>query len=427
MRYSHTMNASSSAHTELQQQYDAFKALNLNLNMQRGQPSDADLDLSNGLLNAVGPDDTVTPSGLDVRNYGGGVAGLPEARELFAEVLGVRPNEVMVGNNASLELQAHVLSWALLRGLKDSPAPWVGQKPKMIVTVPGYDRHFTLLETLGFGLESVDMTPDGPDMDAVERLVRDPSVKGILFVPTYSNPTGDTLSDANARRLAQMETAAPDFTIFADDAYRIHHLYDDPLTPPNLLQTCKDAGHPDRVYVFASTSKVTFGGAGLGFLATSEANVQYLSKLLGTQTIGPNKLEQYRQVKFLRSYSGGVAGLMRDHAALLAPKFEAVQEVLERDLGGSGLATWTVPKGGYFVTLETTKPVADRVVELAGAAGVSLTPAGATHPGGRDPHNSILRLAPTRPPVDEVRRALEVVAVCVGLASAEYEARKVGE
>ena len=259
-------------------------------------------------------------------------------------------------------------------------------------------------------------------MDAVERLAAsDPSVKGILFVPTYSNPTGDTLSAANARRLAEMQTAAPDFTIFADDAYRIHHLVENHPAPPNLLQACKEAGHGDRVYVFASTSKVTFGGAGLGFLATSEANVQRLSKLLGTQTIGPNKLEQYRHVKFLRSYLGGVAGLMRDHAALIAPKFAAVQEVLERDLSGSGLAEWTQPKGGYFVTLETVQPVAARVVELAGRAGVSLTPAGATHPGGRNPENSTLRLAPTRPPVEEVRRAMEVIAVCVRLASAEYE------
>ncbi len=416
------MNAS---RTQLREQYEALKALNLNLNMQRGQPSDADLDLSNDLLNAVGPDDTVTPSGLDVRNYGGGVAGLPEARALFAEVLNVSPNEVIVGNNASLELQAHVLSWALLRGLKDSSAPWVGQDPKIIVTVPGYDRHFTLLETLGFALEPVKMTADGPDLDAVERSVQDPSVKGILFVPTYSNPTGDTLSEANAKRLAAMPTAAPDFTIFADDAYRIHHLYENHDTPPDLLQACKDAGHPDRVYVFASTSKVTFGGAGLGFLATSEANVAYLSRLLSTQTIGPNKLEQYRHVKFLRGYPGGVAGLMRDHAENIAPKFTAVQEVLERDLGGSGLAEWTQPRGGYFISLETTRPVAARVVELAGEAGVSLTPAGATYPGGRDPENSILRLAPTRPPVEEVRRATEVLAICIKLASAEYEVQRV--
>ena len=409
--------------SEPRETYLAFKALGLNLNMQRGQPSDADLDLSNSLLTAVLPDDTVTPSGLDVRNYGGGVAGLPEARALFGEVLNAAPSEVMVGNNASLELQSHVLIWALLRGLKDSPEPWAHGSPKMIVTVPGYDRHFSLLETLGFALEPVDMTPDGPDMDAVERLVRNPAVKGILFVPTYSNPTGDTLSEANARRLAEMSTAAPDFTIFADDAYRIHHLDDEHPAPPDLLQACKEAGHPDRVFVFASTSKVTFGGAGLGFLATSEANVQYLSKLLGTQTIGPNKLEQYRHVKFLRAYPGGISGLMRDHARLIRPKFRAVQEVLEHDLGGTGLATWTKPKGGYFVSLTTSRPVADRVVALAGEAGVALTPAGATHPGGHDPNNSTLRLAPTRPPVDEVRQAMEVVAACVKLASADYDAR----
>ena len=408
--------------TDLQEakaEFERFKAMGLSLNMQRGQPSDADFDLSNDLLQIVGSDDTVTPSGVEIRNYGGGIAGLNEARELFAEVLGVAPSEVIVGNNASLKLQSHVLMWALLRGLKDSSKPWVNETPRMIVTVPGYDRHFTLLQTLGFELETVAMTEDGPDMDSVERLAQDTSVKGILFVPTYSNPTGDTISGENTNRLAGLNAAAPDFTIFADDAYRVHHLTDTPHTPPNLLQACKDAGHPDRVYIFASTSKITFGGAGLGYMASSDANIAYISKLLGVQSIGPNKIEQYRHVKFLQQYPGGIKGLMKDHAKIIAPKFEAVYEVLERELGDTHLATWKKPDGGYFISLDTTKPVADRVVELAQEAGVSLTPAGATYPNGEDPDNSNIRLAPTRPPVEEVRQAMEVVATCIKLASAE--------
>lgn len=289
----------------------------------------------------------------------------------------------------------------------------------MIVTVPGYDRHFSLLTALGFKLLSVPMTPDGPDPDAVEALLRDDaSVKGMLFVPTYSNPTGDTTTPEVARRLVRVRAAAADFTLLADDAYRVHHLTDAHAEAPNLLAAAKEAGQPDRVIVFGSTSKMTLAGAGLGFMAASEATIGYLSELFSTQSIGPNKVEQYRHVRFLNAYPGGVAGLMRDHARILAPKFAAVQETLELELGGTGLASWTDPKGGYFVTLTTTKPVASRVVELAGELGVTLTPAGATHPEGKDPHDATLRLAPTRPPVDEVRLAMAVTALCVKLASA---------
>ena len=405
---------------ELQNAFNRFRAMNLKLDMQRGQPSDENFALSSELFTIVGPEDTLTPSGIDIRNYPGGVAGLPEARAVFAELLNVAPQEVIVGNNASLTLMGDVLSWALLRGLKHSHSPWVEQSPKIIVTVPGYDRHFSLLEALGFTLVSVPMTPDGPSVNAVQALVRDdPSVKGILFVPTYSNPTGDTTTAEVARQLVRVQAAAEDFTIFADDAYRVHHLTDDYDRAPDLLAAAKEAGHPDRVIVFGSTSKITLAGAGLGFMASSEANIAYLGKLFSAQSIGPNKVEQYRHVKFLNAYPGGVTGLMRDHARILAPKFAAVQEVLERELGGSGLASWTDPKGGYFVSLTTTKPVASRVVSLAQELGVTLTPAGATYPGGNDPHDANIRLAPTRPPVDEVRLAMEVVALCVKVASSE--------
>ncbi len=407
----------------LQEEYKAVQAMNLNLNMQRGQPSDADFDLSNAMLNILTEEDLVTPSGVALRNYPGGQTGLPEARKLFATILGVQPEEMIVGNNASLKLMSNTLMWALLRGLKDSKRPWVTQSPKMIVTIPGYDRHFSLLDALGFELVSVAITANGPDMAAVEKLAADdPAIKGIMFVPTYSNPTGDTVSDDTVRRLAGMKTAAPDFTIFADDAYRVHHLSDDPAEPLNLLRACEAAGNPDRVYLFGSTSKITFAGAGIGFMASSEANVAYLTKLTGFQSIGPNKIEQYRHVKFINSYPGGLVGLMRDHAANLRPKFEAVQEVLARELGNGRYATWTNPKGGYFVSLDTVCPVADRVVELAKGAGVALTPAGATYPHKKDPNNSNIRLSPSRPPVAEVAQAMEVVALCVKIATLEYDA-----
>ena len=363
--------------------------------------------------------------GLDLRNYPGGVAGLPSARALFAGYLDVKAENVLVWNNSSLELQGLVLTFALLHGVRGSTGPWLSQTPKMIVTVPGYDRHFLLLQTLGFELLTVDMQSDGPDVDAVERLAgTDPSVKGILFVPTYSNPGGETISLEKARRLAGLQAAAPDFTIFADDAYRVHHLVEeDRAEPVNFVVLARDAGYPDRAFVFASTSKITFAGAGLGFVASSEDNIRWLSKYLGAQSIGPNKVEQARHVKFLTEYPGGLEGLMRDHAAIIAPKFRAVDEVLRAELGEGGeYATWTLPKGGYFISLDTAEPVADRVVELAQAAGVSLTPAGATYPAGQDPHNRNLRLAPTRPPVEEVRTAMQVVAACIRLATEEYRA-----
>ncbi|GAA0500803.1 aminopeptidase [Deinococcus depolymerans] len=406
--------------------YEAVRAQGLKLNMQRGQPADADFDLSNGLLGALGENDTHM-DGLDLRNYPGGVAGLPSARALFGAYLDLKPENMIVWNNASLELQGYVLTFALLHGLRGGK-PWAGQAPKMIVTVPGYDRHFLLLETLGFELLTVDMQADGPDVDAIERLAAaDPSVKGVLFVPTYSNPGGETISAEKARRLTALRAAAPDFTVFADDAYRVHHLSPDPAAqdrPVNLVALCRDGGFPDRAFVFASTSKVTFAGAGLGFLGSSEDNVKWLSKYLNAQSIGPNKVEQARHVKFLQTYPGGLEGLMAAHAALIEPKFRAVNEVLSEELGTDGtFATWKNPRGGYFISLDTAEPVADRVVALADAVGVSLTPAGATYPGGKDPHNRNIRLAPTRPPVEEVYVAMRAVAACVRLATEEYRAR----
>lgn len=398
--------------------YEELAALGLQLNLQRGQPSDADFALSDGLLAAVSAGET-TMDGIDLRNYPGGVTGLPSARALFGRYLGVDAANIVVWNNSSLELQGLVLSAALLHGVRGSQRGWVHDRPKLVVTVPGYDRHFLLLETLGFELVAVDMRPDGPDVAAIEAAASDPRVKGVLFVPTYSNPGGEIISPDVARRLASLAAAADDFTIFADDAYRVHHL-GEPAETVNFVELCAAAGHPDRAFVFGSTSKITYAGAGLGFLGTSIDNVTWLARYLGAQSIGPNKVEQARHVRFLQGYPGGIDGLMRAHAAIIAPKFAVVDEVLAEELGTDGrYATWTTPRGGYFSSLFTTAPVAARVVELANAAGVSLTPAGATYPGGVDPHNRNIRIAPTRPPVEEVRTAMRVAAACVRLATEE--------
>ncbi|MDR1894567.1 MAG: aminotransferase class I/II-fold pyridoxal phosphate-dependent enzyme [Spirochaetales bacterium] len=408
---------------ELKDKFERCRSLGLKLNIQRGQPSPENLALSDPMLTILKPGETTTAQGIDLRNYPGGPAGLGEAREILSPLLGVRPEELMVGNNSSLKLLADLLKWALLAGLGDTPVPWVRGKPKILVPVPGYDRHFTLLDSLGFEMIPVPLEGDGPDLDRVEKIAAsDPEVKGLLFVPTYSNPTGETTSDEKIRRLAAMRCAAPDFTLFADEAYRIHHLYK-PGRPVrsalNLLSSCREAGNPHRAYLFGSTSKITFAGAGIGCLASGTENLARLSRLFGAEFIGPNKIEQYRHVLFLRSYPGGMEGLMKDHGAILRPKFEAAEGVLERELGGTGLARWTNPEGGYFINLTAAGPFARRTVALAEELGVSLTPAGAAFPHGRDPEDAHIRIAPTRPPVEEVVQAMEILCLCLKLASLE--------
>lgn len=407
-------------YNELRQQHQGFVDQKLTLNMERGQPADANFDLSLPILNAVNEKNFITDNGVDIRNYPGGVLGLAEAREVFCKQINVAPDEIILGNNSSLELMSRFLTWCLLRGTKNSKKGWVNDSPKLIVTVPGYDRHFLLAQELGYELLTVDMTVNGPDIDAVENLVaNDASVKGIFFVPTYSNPTGDTISQACAERLVTITAAAEDFTIFADDAYSVHHLTDEREPAPDLLSIAKKSGKEDRVILFGSTSKVTFASGGIGLAGMSVENIKYWSKALSVTTIGPNKSEQWRHVLFLREYPDGLEGLMRDHAKILKPKFDKVQEILNRELGNLNLATWTNPAGGYFVSLDTIAPIASRVVELAKEAGLALTPTGATFPQGIDPDNRNIRLAPTRPPVEEVELAMEIVACCIKLASAE--------
>ncbi|SFV04841.1 DNA-binding transcriptional regulator, MocR family, contains an aminotransferase domain [Methylobacterium sp. 174MFSha1.1] len=403
---------------DLQARYAALQGRGLKLDMTRGKPAPEQLDLSEGLAALPGNRDHRTEAGEDARNYGG-VQGLAEVRALFAPVLGAAPERIVVGNNSSLALMHDCIVYALLKGVPGGQRPWSKEEEiRFLCPVPGYDRHFALCETYGIGMVPVPMTADGPDMDVVEREARDPRVKGMWAVPQYSNPGGETYSDATVERLARMETGAPDFRLFWDNAYALHHLTERRPQLRNILDACTDAGHPDRAIVFASTSKVTLAGAGLAMLASSEANIRWYLGNAGKRTIGPDKLNQLRHIRFLRDQAG-LDALMDGHRRLLAPKFRAVTDTLARHLGGTGVARWSEPEGGYFILLEVPEGCATRVVTLAAACGLALTPAGATHPYGRDPQDRLLRLAPSYPKPAEVEAAAEVVATCVLLAAAE--------
>ena len=407
----------SQLHERLRARYERFRAIGFSLDMSRGKPSAEQLDLSNDLLTCVGPDSYRATDGTDCRNYGG-TEGLPEARALFAGLLGARPEQTMVGGNSSLTMIYYCIAWAMSHGVPDGDGPW-RRLPvvRFLCPSPGYDRHFAILEHLGIEMVPVGIGPNGPDMEAVERLSRDDAaVRGIVCVPKYSNPTGIVYSDETVDRLAAMKTATRDFRILWDNAYAVHDLTDSPPVLKNILEACAAEGHPDRAYVYGSTSKVTFAGAGVAAMAASVRNISRLAKLVDVQTIGPDKLNQLRHVRFLRNMDG-IRAHMRRHAATLRPKFDAVQRAFEAELGGKGVAEWSKPQGGYFVSLDVTPGQARTVVAMAAEAGVKLTPAGATFPYGRDPQDRNIRIAPTWPPLDEVRRAMEIVATCVELAA----------
>jgi DNA-binding transcriptional MocR family regulator len=398
--------------------YEAFRARGLKLDMTRGKPAPEQLDLANELLAWPGNRDHFTEAGEDARNYGG-LQGLPEARALFSSMLGAPADRIVVGDNSSLAIMHDCIVWALLKGAPGSSAPWSqGPAPAFICPVPGYDRHFALCEEYGIRMLPAPMTGQGPDMDAVEALAADPAVKGMWCVPKYSNPTGEVYSDETARRLAAMKTGAPDFRLFWDNAYAVHHLTERRHEIADILDLCEKAGHPDRAFVFASTSKVTLAGGGLAFFASSPANVRWYLARASKRTIGPDKLNQIRHVRFLRD-EAGLRRHMDAHRALLAPKFAAVIEALETRLGGTGVARWNRPEGGYFISVDVAEGAAKRVVALAHDAGLALTPAGATWPHGRDPNDSNLRLAPTFPPLRNVRDASEGIAICILLAAIE--------
>ncbi|QAY63584.1 aminotransferase class I/II-fold pyridoxal phosphate-dependent enzyme [Xylanimonas allomyrinae] len=406
----------------LREEYAALQARGLALDLTRGKPSAAQLDLAEPMLALPGLGVHRDPDGTDVRNYGG-LAGLPGLRRIFAELLDVPAEQLLALGNASLTLMHDAMTYAHLWGVPGSQQPW-GREDKItfVCPVPGYDRHFTVCEAFGVQMVTVPMTPDGPDAEAVADLVaNDPSIKGMWVVPTYANPDGAVVSQAVARRLVSMPTAAPDFRIFWDNAYAVHHLTEHETTSADVLRLAAEAGNPDRPIMFASTSKISFAGAGVAFLAASPANIAWYTQHLSVQSIGPDKINQLRHLMFFRD-AEGVRAHMRKHREILAPKFAAVDRVLTRRLGDRGVATWTRPQGGYFVSLDVVPGTASRVVELAAGAGIALTPAGATFPYGRDPQGSNIRLAPSMPPLAEVEEAMDAVATCVLLAAAEAAA-----
>jgi DNA-binding transcriptional MocR family regulator len=402
---------------EQREAYAALKDRGLKLDLTRGKPSAAQLDLSDDLLRL--PTTTKDRGGVDVRNYGG-LEGLAELRELFAELLWVEPSQVVAGGNSSLTMMYTTIVDFLLFGGVDSPRPWSQEeKIRFVCPVPGYDRHFSMLASFGIEMVTVDMHDDGPDMAAVEALVKDdPSIKGIWIVPTYANPSGAVVSQEIAARLAAMPAAAPDFTIFWDNAYAFHHLTEDEAKSADILTLAAASGHPNRPIMFASTSKITFAGAGVAVLAASEANVKWYLGHLSMSSIGPDKVNHLRHVEFFRD-AEGVRAHMRRHRDIIAPKFAAVDEALTAGLEGLEVAEWTRPTGGYFVNLDVLDGTASRVVALAKEAGIALTPAGASFPLGHDPRDRNIRLAPTFPVLEEVRTAMAGVATCVALAAAE--------
>lgn len=403
--------------SELSKKYDEFRSENLKLNMSRGKPCTEQLNLSMKMLDFPGSSDSCkTAEGTDCRNYGM-VDGIPEAKALFAAMLEVSTKEIIIGGNSSLNIMYDTLARAFTHGVYGSEKPWGKlDKVKFLCPSPGYDRHFAITETLGVEMIPVEMKADGPDMDVVESLVaKDESIKGMWCTPKYSNPEGITYSDSVVDRLASMKTKAADFRIFWDNAYTVHHLTDNHDKLKNILQACKAAGNENRVYIFGSTSKVTFPGAGIAMMGASETNIAYLKKQIGFQTIGPDKINQLRHVHFLKDMNG-IEEHMKKHAQIIAPKFKAVLEIFDKELGGKGAASWNKPNGGYFISLNTLPGCARKVVKMALDAGVTLTPAGATYPYGKDPDDKNIRIAPTLPTLQELRKAMELVCVCVQIA-----------
>ena len=402
---------------EKRDEYAALQARGLKLDLTRGKPSSAQLDLSNALLDL--PSGTHDRSGADLRNYGG-LEGLLELREIFAELLWVDVEQVVCGGNSSLTMMHQVLVDLVLHGGPGSERPWKDEPVvKFICPVPGYDRHFSMLADLGIEMVTVEMHQDGPDMEAVAALVADdPSIKGIWIVPTYANPSGSVCSQEVAATLMAMPTAAPDFRVFWDNAYAFHHLTEVEAKSADALSLAAASGHPDRPIMFASTSKITFAGAGVAVLAASAANKAWYLGHLAMASIGPDKINHQRHVEFF-SNPDGVREHMRKHREIIAPKFDAVDTALATALSGLGIAEWTKPTGGYFVNLDVHDGTASRVVALAKQAGISLTPAGASYPHGHDPRDRNIRLAPTFPVLAEVETAMAGVATCVALAAAE--------
>ncbi len=403
---------------EARRDYAALVARGLSLDLTRGKPSPAQLDLSAEMLRLPG-EVYRSADGTDCRNYGG-QTGLAELRELFSEFLQVPAEQLLAAGNSSLELMHDCLAFALLQGVPGSDRRWVdAERVTFLCPVPGYDRHFALCQRLGVQMIPVPMIDDGPDLDTVEQLVStDASIKGIWCVPKYSNPNGVSYSDETVARLAAMPTAAADFRIFWDNAYAVHDLTEEPVEIADILTACAASGNPDRAFVFGSTSKVTMAGGGIAFFGSSKANVRWLLENMAKRTIGPDKINHLRHMLFFKD-ADGVRAHMRRHRELLAPKFAAVRRILQAQLGGAGIASWSNPTGGYFVCLDVLDGCAKEVVARAADAGIALTPAGATHPYGNDPQDRTIRIAPTYPGIDELELAIAGLATCVRLVCYE--------
>ena len=399
-------------------EFEAWKAKGLKLNMARGRPGKEQLDLVSDILSVMTDPADCVDGDVNVRNYGQ-LSGLPSAKALFAEILGCKPEQVFVGGNASLQLMYDTISKAYTHGLLHSERPWCREPVvKFLCPAPGYDRHFKVTESFGFELVTIPMTDEGPDMDAVEKAIQDPAVKGMWNVPKYSNPDGIIYSAETIRRIASMKPAAPDFTIMWDNAYCIHEFDGDYVEFPDILAECEKYGNADMVFEFASTSKITLPGAGVACFACSEANMEYMEKLINVQIISYDKINQLRHVKYLKDKAHTLE-LMKKHAAIMGPKFKAVTETLAREVGPLGLATWHDPKGGYFVSVNTLPGLAKRTLALCKEAGVTMTGAGATFPYGKDPQDSNIRIAPSLPPVEELEQAIAVLCVCLKMAALE--------
>lgn len=417
-----TNNELTTLQKQLRKEFASHKAKGLALNMARGKPAAAQLDLSMPMLDILNSTTSITSSdGTDCRNYGV-LDGLPEAKKLMSFMIDDEPENVMIFGNASLNIMYDTVARCYSFGTLGS-TPWSSlEAVKWICPVPGYDRHFGVTESFGIEMIPVPMTKNGPDMDIVESLVaKDAAIKGIWCVPKYSNPSGITYSDEVVKRLAAMECAAPDFRIFWDNAYGIHHLCADPAKQDQLFDisiACRQAGNPNRYFKFASTSKVTFPGAGISALAASTENISEIKKRIGMQTIGHDKLNQLRHVRFLKD-AEGLADHMAKHAAIIHPKFELVSKKLDEGLTEAGCGSWDSPRGGYFISFDAPQGTAKKIVSLAKEAGVIMTGAGATYPYGNDPADSNIRIAPTFPPLEELETAMEVFICCVKLASVE--------
>ena len=405
--------------SQLKTQYKEAQAQKLKLNMARGKPAATQLNLSNGLLEKV--ENYTLADGTDARNYGI-LEGIPECRELFGRLLDIPPGQIIVGGNSSLNMMFDIISFLCLFGTGGSK-PWLYHKycntpVKFLCPVPGYDRHFTICEELGIEMIPVPLKEDGPDMKLVKKLVlKDESIKGIWCVPLHSNPQGVCYSAEVVEQLASMETAADDFRIFWDNAYGIHHISEE-IPLKDIIKECEKQGNPNRVYYFFSTSKISFPGAGVALVASSAENIAERKKHMSAQTIGHDKLNQLRHVQFFKTPEN-IIGHMRKLADDLKPKFDMVADKLEKSLAGSGLASWSRPKGGYFVSLDTLPGCAKRTIELAGNAGVTLTKAGAAYPYGKDPKDSNIRIAPTYPAIEDLEKAMDIFIICVKIAGTE--------